>query len=293
MSYLQKIDFFGGLHGNFLELVVNVAINQSGYDISKPQFTKDGACHLKNHDSSYTRIAVANHYSFFKIPFDKTDIVIQIVPTVDDLLISFVNSFLRAGDQMLDIDNLEKDTINKMLKLPKTMQFKDTIIKDHGVRVDYPRASIRNYFYSVLSDFDNGLDMLTKFDPDVSVAYQFPFRAFFEIGNFYQELNKLAKFLNLDFFPSKELGRLHKEFIAHNQGFQCETRCKKIWQAILFGESIDIKLNILEEAWINHMISSCFRCYDHPLLIQDQYPTNTLEISQTIFEWKSKTAYQL
>ena len=47
---MQKIDFFGGLHGNFLELVVNVAINQTGYDISKPQFTEDGACHLKNND---------------------------------------------------------------------------------------------------------------------------------------------------------------------------------------------------------------------------------------------------
>jgi hypothetical protein len=40
---MQKIDFFGGLHGNFLELVVNISINQNGYDISKPQYTPYGS----------------------------------------------------------------------------------------------------------------------------------------------------------------------------------------------------------------------------------------------------------
>jgi hypothetical protein len=288
---MQKIDFFGGLHGNFLELVVNVAINQTGYDISKPQFTPDGACHLKNYDDSYAKMIVAHHYSFFKLPFKKNDVVIRIVPTTDDVLIGITNSFLRAGDQKVDIDNLEKNTINKLeelSRLKKTVDFKNTIIKDYGVKTDYPRAGIRNYFYSMLHDYENGLGMFTDFNPSPSNVHHFPFRAFFDIGQFYSELNNVAKFLELNFYPMSDLAKLHSDFIKYNQGYHSELKCKEIWQAILHGNSMDIKLNLIEEAWINHQVAKCFRCYDLPLLMQDQYPTNTLEISQAVYEWKSQ-----
>ena len=285
---MQKIDFFGGLHGNFLELVVNVAVNQTGYDISKPQFTKDGACHLKNKDSTYKKMICARHYSYFNLPFNVSDNVIQIVPTDDDLLIGFTNSFLRAGDQKFDIDNLELDTINKLSNLAKSANFKNTLLGDYGVKTDYPRSAIRNYFYSMLGDSDNGLGMVNSFDNTPTNIYHFPFRAFFNIRQFYQELNEIAKFLGLNFYPTIELAKLHDNFLKYNKGHHSEVKCNQIWQAILHGKSSDIKLNLLEEAWINKQVATCFRCYDLPLLLQDQYPTNTLEISQAVFKWKSQ-----
>lgn len=284
---MQKIDFFGGLHGNFLELVVNVAINQNGYDISRPQFTEDGACHLKNNDSSYKRLVFARHYSFYKILFASDDVVIRIVPTSNDLLIGLTNSLLRAGDEKFDLDTLETDTISKLSSIAKGAEFKNTLVEDYGVKVNYPRSAIRNYFYSKLGDYENGLGMLTTFNSAPSV-YHFPFRAFFDIGQFYQELNNIARFLGLNFYPTPALAKLYSDFLKVNQGYHSELKCKEIWQAILHGQSMDIKLNILEEAWINQQISMCFRCYDLPLLIQDQYPTNTLEISQAVFDWKSQ-----
>lgn len=283
---MQKIDFFGGFHGNFLELVVNVSINQNGYDITKPQFTKDGACHLKNEDPTYSRSVVAGHYSFFKQPFRNDDRVIQIVPTADDLLIGLTNSFLTAGDQRMDINDLNKDTLNKLSKLSKGINLKNTIINDYGTRTDYPRAAIRNYFYSMLNDHDNGLKMVANFQP-ATYAHQFPFRAFFNIGYFYQELNTISKFLVLNFYPTVELGDLHRQFLERNAGYHSEIKCQQIWQDILLGRSREIKLNLLEEAWINHQVANTFRCYDHPLLSTDRYPTDTLEISQAIFKWKS------
>ena len=286
----QKIDFFGGLHGNFLELVVNVAINQNGYDISKPQFTEDGACHLKNHDITYKKPASAQHWSFFNrgASLSRNDIVVRIVPTVEDLLIGITNSFLRAGDQKFDINNLEIDTINKLENLSKGANFKNTLINDYGIKTNYPRSVIRNYFYSMLEDYANGLGMFTKFDSTPTAVYSFPFRAFFDLQQFYQELNKIAKFLGLNFYPTIELAKLYSNFIKYNQGYHSELKCKEIWQAILHGQFMDIKLNIIEEAWINHQVTTCFRCYDLPLLIQDQYPSNTLEISQAVFKWKSQ-----
>lgn len=287
---MQKIDFFGGLHGHFLELVVNTAINQNGYDLSKPQFTQDGACHLKNFDSSYHKTTVAGHFSFFKMPFDINDQVIQIVPTADDMLIGLTNCFLRAGDDAIDIVSLEKDTINKLtsFSIGKGTNFANTIKSEHGVAVDYPRSVIRNYFYSMLSDNSLGLDMFTMHDPFPRQKHIFPFRAFFNIGTFYQELNKIANFLNMDFYPTVELSKLHNEFLQHNQGYFSELKCKQVWQAILHNDSLDIKLNLIEESWINHQVAMCFRCYDLPLLSQDSYPTNTSEISFEIFNWKSK-----
>lgn len=283
---MQKIDFFGGLHGNFLELAVNVAVNQNGYDISRPQFTVDGACHLKNNDPTYEQITVATHYSFYKLPLLDDDEVIQIIPTADDLLIGLTNSFLRAGDQKFDIVNLDKDTLNKLSKISKGVNLKTTIIEEYGIKVDYPRSIIRNYFFSMLHEHKHGLRMFTNFKP-VKHSHQFPFRAFFDIGHFYQELNKIANFFVLEFYPTVELGNLHTEFLELNQGYQSELACKQIWQDILLGRSRDIKLNLIEEAWINHQVAATFRCYDHPLLVNDQYPTNTLEISQAIFEWKA------
>jgi hypothetical protein len=284
---MQKIDFFGGLHGNYLELVVNVSINQNNYDISKPLFTPDGACHLKDQDPSYKKLAVARHYSFFKIPFNNGDQVVRIVPEQDDMLIGITNSFLRAGDQKFDIDHLDKNTLDKLSKFKKGINFSNTLVSEHGVRIDYPRSTIRNYFYSMLNDYDNGVGMCTQFAPAPDGLYCFPFRAFFDNGHFYQELNQISNFLGLNFYPTVELGKLHKNFLSVNQGYHSEIKCKQVWEAILLGESQDIQLNLLEEAWINHMVATCFRCYDLPLLIQDQYPTNTLAISQALFNWKS------
>lgn len=283
---MQKIDFFGGLHGNYLELVVNVAINQIEYDITKPQFTEWGACHNKNKDSSYKRMVLANHFSYLKVPFSQDDIVVRIVPTENDVLIAITNSFLRAGDQPLDIDSLEEDTINKLTKFSKGANFAGTITQDYGQQVDYPRSAIRNYFYSMLDDYEHGLGMFTNFAP-AQTTHNFPFRALFDLGHFYRELNEIAKFLGLNFYPTVALGSLHSDFLKYNQGYHSEVKCKKIWDAILLGESRDIKLNLVEEAWINYQVARCFRCYDHPLLTSDRYPTNTLEISKAIFDWKS------
>ena len=285
---MQKIDFWGGLHGNFLELVVNVAINQIGYDISKPQFTKDGACHLKNYDLTYKKIIDARHWSFGPPGLSKNDIVVRIVPTVEDVFMCITNSFLRAGDEKFDINNLEIDTINKLDNLSKSSNFKNTLINDYGVKTNYPRSAIRNYFYSMLQDYNNGLEMFTKFNSTPTAVHNFPFRAFFDIRYFYQELNEIAKFLGLNFYPSIELAKLYNDFIKYNQGYHSELKCKQLWQAILLGKSMHISLNLIEEAWINCQVATCFRCYDLPLLTQDQYPSNTLDISRIVFEWKSR-----
>lgn len=285
---MQKIDFFGGLHGNFLELVINVAINQIRYNISQPQFTPQGTCHLKNLDDHYDRIMRADHYSWRGLLFDHSDQVIRIVPTADDLLIGLTNSFLRAGNEQIELDSLEKDTIRKLSSSGKGLNFVRTISAEHGVHKDYPRSVVRNYFYSMLSLHEYGLGPMTEFDPGALHTHNFPFRALFDLRDFYTELNLAARFLDLNFYPTPELARLHQQFLAINPGYHSEQRCRRIWAAVLNCESYPVQLNLLEEAWINHQAAQCFRSYDLDLLSQDQYPSDTLEIATAIFDWKSQ-----
>lgn len=280
---VRKIDFFGGLHGNYLELVINVFIDQLSFNLKRSMFNENGACHLKNDYPDYRPITKSNHWSYFSLPFDNDDFVIRIVPEKKDLLIGVTNSFLRAGDQQVDIKNLEKDTIEKMKKFTKLESNLHQIQQDHGIRKDYPRSKIRNYFYSMFHDDENGINLYNSFDPDTKIYHEFPFRAFFNHTDFLIELNRIAKFVNLEFRPTADLWTLHNEFLSKNQGYHSELKCQKIIESIFSHKSIPLDLNLIEEAWINYQLSQIVDFYDEDFLNTDQYPTNTLHLSDLIF----------
>jgi hypothetical protein len=285
---MQKIDFFGGAHGNYLELLINVFIYQNNYDITRPVFTETGACHLKNGDLSYQQIVKAGHYSYSRMPFEKDDQVIKIVPDIDDMLIAITNSFLRAGDQLFDLDHLEIGTIKKLENLSKAKNFLTMLIDNHGIQENYPRHILRNYFYSMFDVYEYGLGMFNDFSPDIHSHYNFPFRALFDTNRLFCELNNIAKFFEVNFYPTDKLMQTHEKFLQLNQGYHSEIKCTAVLADIWAGRSNNIDLNIIEEAWINWQIARSLRCYDLPVLSADQYPANTLEISKSIFDWKSK-----
>lgn len=282
---MQKIDFFGGLHGNYLELAVEVSIHQNRYDITKPQFLSNGACHVKKHDASYTSSIKAGHWSFRKEPFADSDIVIQIVPKQTDMLIAVVNSFARLSENF-DIETLEHNTISKIEKTNRLPKFLDSIIDRYGIQKNYPRSVLRNHFFSMFDDTTVGLDIYTGFDASTPNPYKFPFRSFFNTIDFFTELNSVAYYLNQNFYPSPQLYVLHQEFIKVNQGYHSELRCQQIINDILCSKSQKIKLNIIEEAWVNYMLVKQFRCYNLDCLNNDQYPNDTLVISNEIYKWK-------
>ena len=281
MITTRRIDFFGGTHGNYLELVVNHSIDQNPYDISKSQFTAQGACHNKQSDSTYRPITKANHYSWNNVPFALDDYVIQITPTSDDLLIAITNSFLRAGDQSLDIDDLEINTYQKMSDLPKLTEFLNTLVCEYGMQKQYPRHILRNYFYSMFEYSEYGLTKFVTFRSHPNV-YKFDFRNFFSFNKFYQSLQEISRFVELEFTPTHQMMQLHQNFLSVNQGFHSEQKCRTLVEQIIQGQDADFKLNIIEEAWLNHRISRIFNLFVVDGLNQDLYPTNTAQIRKLI-----------
>jgi hypothetical protein len=282
----RKIDFFGGLHGNYLELAVNFWIDQNkSYDINLPQFDDIGACHVKNQSATYKPITTAAHYSFGQHKFNSLDLVVRIVPAEQDMLIGITNSFLRAGNQTLDIENLDQNTYEKIKCLSKLEAFLNNLIRDHGLQSEYPRHVLRKYFYAMFDSYEHGLGMFTNWT-DVDNYYNFDFRRFFDLSQFYQGLQEIAKFVKLEFVPTERLAELHKEFLKLNQGYASEQKCNKIIQSVIAGDSVEVKLNIIEEAWLNYKISRAFNLYDVEELCQDSYPNNTNIISQICYNYK-------
>ena len=280
---VRKIDFFGGLHGHYLELIVNIFVDQNKFDLNRPFFNTLGACHLKNHYDDYAAITKADHWSWYKIPFDENDRVIQIVPESADMLIAVTNSFLRSGDHRLDIKHLEKNTISKLSAHVKLNNNLNRLVADFGHQIDYNRSDLRNYFYSMFHDAENGIDQYRSFDQSVKHSHQFPFRAFFDWYFFLSELNNISKFVELEFVFGTKLVDLHTEFLNHNHGYHSELKCKKIIEAVLMNQSMDLDLNLIEEAWINYQFATMFDIYDHSALVSNRYPTNTLELSRILY----------
>jgi hypothetical protein len=286
---MEKIDFYGGLHGNFLELVINLFIYQIDVDNHSNWFNSNGACHTKNSLSSYmSKIKIrSNHYSYNNIKFEPNDLVIEIHCDQDYMLPALVNSLTRAGDQVLDISQLEIDTINKLVLLPKFEFFLKDLATEYGVKQNYSRSIIRNYFYSKFDSPELGLGAFNNFKHQ-GQKFCFPFRALFDIEQFYLYLNRCAFFLNMNFYPTEYTYRLWQEFMQKNQGFQSYQKCQQVIKSILGGKSMYTgDLNLVEEAWILYRLSTIFRCYDHPLLYRDNFPDNTKTISDIIYQWKS------
>ena len=277
----RKIDFFGGTHGNFLELVVNHTIDGNLYDVSQNQFTKDGACHLKDVSSDYIPITKCGHYSWDGHIFGHSDYVIRIVPSQCDMFIAVTNSFLRAGDQRLDIDNLENNTRAKMSKLSKLTNFLQTLSDNHGVSDSYSRMTLRHYFESMFADPTVGLEMFTRWTSANNV-HEFKFSSFFYIDQFYESLQKIAQFVNLEFRPSDQLITLHEQFLEKNQGWHSHLKCSKIIESIIKKQIVPVQLNIIEEAWISYKISQIFNLYDLSCFRKESFPHTTEEIIHNI-----------
>jgi hypothetical protein len=281
MIIRRKIDFFGGTHGHYLELVINHAIDGNSYDISNNQFNANGACHVKSKDESYKPITRAGHWSYDNIPFNDNDLVIRIQVESDHFLIAMINSFLRAGDQTLDLVDLHNQTYEKMSNLPKLKFFLKMLSDNHGQAESYSRQVLRHYFYSMFAVPEYGVDTFNQWAPACYV-HNFKFSSFFSLEKFYVELQRIAQFVNLEFTPSTQMVELHRQFIEKNQGWQSYEKCSKIIQSIIEQQTVDLNLNIVEEAWLDWRISQIFNIYDLECLKQDSTPSTTSTIIKEI-----------
>jgi hypothetical protein len=79
----------------------------------------------------------------------------------------------------------------------------------------------------MFEDFENGLKMFVTFQPHPKV-YKFDFRNFFSFNKFYQSLQEISKFVELEFAPTQQMIQLHQNFLSVNQGLHSEQKSKNL-----------------------------------------------------------------
>jgi len=257
-----KIDFHGSTHGHFLEYVTNVYVMQttpSAVSIFKPPTYS-----AHNPDNSYlnNRLIQCGHYSFHsELSINDDDTIIRIIDDGNDdmFFIKMINLIHKAGDWGLE---------NALQEIP------DSVRNDP--------AAHRNIWYSKFNENAQYANFYPKFKNTGAPVFNFLFKSFFNLKDFYTSLNNLSIFLNQLFLPDDSLSTLWTEFIAVNQGWQSYIKCKQIIEAILSNNSIEIHCNAMEQGWINYNLSKIYRIYNGTMFDSVDYPTNTQIISAAI-----------
>jgi hypothetical protein len=225
-------------------------------------FTEHGSCHLIRKDTAYMahRIVEAAHYTEFDISQNIPTKVVRININQDWAnWIYQINVMTRAGDIPLE----------KKLKLTSES-------------VRRSPAKLRNEWYAKFNSTVDGYPLPNNWRwPDAAVV-DFGMESLFDLVEFYNELRRLAEFLEITFVPDQELGDLFEEFLNRNQGWQYYKECKHLTHAAIAGNNIEFFSNEISQALINSLLSKSVGIFDGELFDNDSYPTNTSQVWNTV-----------
>lgn len=243
----KKIDFYAGAHGNFLELLINLCAYPKMIDTSQPLFDENGACHLKYYPdlhSQYRQTIGCGHYSVLGKKFSPSDRVVEIEISDPHKITVILNAHLRAGNQRLDIENLETDTLAKLEKVPKKRPWADFLIKEYGVRKDYPASAFRLLYFT---EYSSNLNQFSH----VGSKLKFTHDNFFDLAQLQSGLQQICDFFDLPYTAHADIPEIWEKFVSINQGLFYKKRCDDILQSILAGQDVDLtNLIIPEQAWL-------------------------------------------
>lgn len=265
------VDFAPGLHGHFLEYVINRYLFgvPCGPDTI---FQSSGAVHAINVDLIYqeNKIADRGHYSSFNnpLPGNTTHIVfIKHDPKLDFILLT--NIYYRCHP---DSANVADFNINEIEKLHKYMMSGDA---------NTPGEFRANWFAKL---YERHFQFTEKYPNTSLPVFDFDYASFFSLPAFLCELKRLGKFLNTTFKFDRSLSVLWQDFISRNQGYHLHSQAQKILNAIYNAESKPIPDDWKLQACLNCEIAKTFDLYDGILYNSNDYPTNTNDVYNHIID---------
>ena len=266
----MAIDFAPGLHGHFLEYVINRYIFGVTCDIDSI-FQSSGAVHAINVNTDYQQNKIANrgHYSSFDVqmPNDTSYVVfIKHNPKLDFILLT--NIYHRCHT---DTVNILDFNVKEIEKLHLTMMATDA---------HTPKELRENWFTKLQ---ERHFDMTEKYPTTTVPVFDFNFSSFFSLPEFLLELQRVAKFLNVTFKFDQSLSLLWQDFIDRNQGYYLYSQGQEILNAIYNKQTKSIPDNWMLHAYLNYEIAKTFDLYDGALY-NDKYPSNTLEAHDIIIK---------
>lgn len=277
------IDFPAASHGQFLEYLIHKHIlHVQDYQNFLP-FTDLGTSHKKP-KSFYTSPQVrALHITEWNLGVDITadDKIIRIPVTSNNIYMRFIfwgNKTLRVGDGTFEIDDFEKNTLEK-LKHDKYTLLREMIISDQGIKNRYSKVYLRNIFYSQIRE---NTIYFNKFRNFTCPYFVFDFENFYSFDNFLNTVNSLAMFLHKDDVNKELLFLDYQLFLQNNHVYSMKNRVEEFFNAMLEDKDIDLSLNIIEEAFLNVLITDKFNIHSDISIFEENNSGNSWQIANEI-----------
>jgi hypothetical protein len=262
------LDFAPGLHGHFLEYVINHYIFR-GVKLDDI-FQSSGAVDRINVHAEYQKSKAVHcgHYSSFDNAWDaRTEQVIFIRhdPELDFVLLT--NIYHRChpvAAQQFDFD------------AEKIKQYHSDFMLSDGTN----EWQLKNNWFAKL-DERHFYHTTCYPKTDLSV-FEFDFVCFFNFVKFVKELQRVSEFVNLTFVHDSSLYDLWKEFLSRNQGYKLYTEANNIMTHACGDRSCVIPNDWKLHAYLNHVMSRSFRLCDGVLHSDQPYPTDARELYKII-----------
>lgn len=275
------IDFTGGAHGHFLEFIIlKHVLRHPAYENFTP-FTSLGTAHIK--PSLIDKSVFARHWTEHvpRAKFLADDLVIRIPVDPESIYLYFIfvgNSITRVADITLDLDQLEKNTLEKIPE-QKHSNLKKTIMNELGIIRDYPRSKLRNIFYDRIRQRSI---KFVDFQAFGAKSIAFNFDSFYNWADFLAGTNNIATALDLPQVDANRLQCDYQEFLKNNAVYWMQENVKALFTAILDDTLYSCSLNILEEAFLNVLITREFNIHSGLSTFKDYYTAEPTAISAEI-----------
>jgi len=266
------IDFAPGLHGHFLEFVINRYIFDVEYSINSI-FQSTGAAHIVNVDPVYqkNKVVTCKHHSsllnykhYHKL-FDKI-IFIKHNPKFNFVLLT--NIFYRCHASAVKSKDVDADLI---------IAFHTQLMGNSSTDQD-----LRNNWFTKLNE-GHFFETEKKAQSNVPV-FNFNFGSFFDLTHFLYELRRVSNYLETTFKFDVSLVKLWNEFMDRNQGYHAYILGNKLLNHVYSNDNVGIPDDWKLHAYINHVIANTFQLYDGELFQAVAYPTNTQQVHKIILD---------
>ena len=235
------LDFAPGLHGHFLELVLNkyiYGIPFNGTHVFQPS---TGAVHAINVNDEYqkSKVVLRNHYSYFKNPYPKETkkiVFINNIPALDFILLT--NIYHRCHPDSIMATDFNVEEIKKL--------------HEQQTGCD-SNLELRNNWFSKLNE--NHCKVFSVKQNTLVPVYSFDYASFFNLNNFCIELQKTARFLEKTFKFDTSLSDLWHDFMQRNQGWTLYQQAESILASTVSKQPMLIPDDWKLHAYLNFRLS--------------------------------------
>lgn len=276
------IDFFGGLHGNFLDYSINALDDAVKKTIP---FNHLGAAHNR-----YAKpLAEAKHFSLYQIPVPNMQNMISIVADLDDCLLVNLLTFNRAGDYNFDLYNLDVDFAKKISGTAFFDGFHQSLLH-YGIDIsqgdNVPRSVLRECLkYNFIDPKQNSLMQAIAQQKYVSRSLAVPLKTFYNVDEYIKIMHQIVDHFQLPYQVDRDwYCDLWQVFMSKNTILKQIEQTQSVIHAVNNSIVLEIpSLNILQEAWINAQLENH---YAKEMPANDnQWFTNTKDILKFLNKW--------